>query len=82
MTKITENIKLDTVLGLPGFEGNHSEKILNELSEMNAETLKALLKSIYSSLEICFNTSDLPQSVIDHFTALNISIMQELTLRG
>ena len=82
MKKTIDEIKLETVGAISGFEGNNAAEILNELSEMNPETLKALFKSIYSSIEICFNTPNLPQSVIDHLTALNISIMQELTTRG
>ena len=76
-----ENIKIFTIESLSGFEGNHANKISEELESMKDENIKELYQDLTKCLQVCIKEPNYPDYIMEHINALRISIMQEQTIR-
>ena len=79
-----EMIKCFTVDALKGFEGNHADKIIEEVSTLKNDTLTTLYSLTTDALTACVKGAeeiDLPETIMEHILALRTAVMQEIAER-
>ena len=76
-----KEIELFTIDSLNGFEGNHAEDILHEANELSDITLNELYITTRNALQICASENNYPETIMEHYNAICITLMQEITKR-